>query len=64
MLKLNRKISESIIITTPTGELIKIHLFSSSRSQSTLGIEAPENYTILRDELVDRYKLDTTDECL
>ena len=51
MLTLNRKTDESIIISTPSGETIKIVLISTCKSHSKIGIQAPQNYRILREEL-------------
>jgi len=51
MLILERKINDVITITSPTGEHIHIHMIETSRGKTKFGINAPEDYLILRDEL-------------
>ena len=53
MLILERKTNESIIITTPSGERITIHMYDTTRGKAKVGIDAPKEYLILRDELDD-----------
>lgn len=53
MLILKRKIDESIIINTPSGETIEFTIVNTKGSVSTVGVDAPEDYLILRDELVE-----------
>ena len=59
MLKLKRKLNEIISIETPSGERIQIHLIESSRSRATIGVDAPADYKIMRDELVDEHEYET-----
>jgi carbon storage regulator CsrA len=51
MLVLGRRPDESIIISTPVGE-VKITVFSSTNVR--LGIEAPENMIVTREEIMTR----------
>ena len=53
MLILERKSNESIIIETPDGNTIKIHMIDTTRGKAKVGIDAPKDYLILRDELVE-----------
>ena len=53
MLILERKSNEAIIIESPSGELIEIHLLDTSRGKAKVGIEAPDDYSIFRDELLE-----------
>ena len=50
MLLITRKESERTIITTPSGEEIIIENLGRDR----IGIDAPEEYVISREELLDR----------
>ncbi len=52
MLVLGRKLDESIII----GENIKIKVVSIDRGVVKLGIEAPKDVSILREELLEQIK--------
>jgi carbon storage regulator CsrA len=53
MLILARRQDESLIITTPSGEKIKILIMDAYHDFAKLGIEAPADYLILREELLD-----------
>ena len=53
MLILSRKHNESITITTPSGENIEITILEGKGTQVKVGIDAPKDYLILRDELLD-----------
>lgn len=53
MLILERKTNESIIIQTPTGETIEIYLQDTTRGKAKIGVDAPDEYVILREELVE-----------
>lgn len=53
MLVLERKSNQSIIIETPSGDTITIHMLDTSRGKAKVGIDAPEEYLILRDELLE-----------
>ena len=57
MLILSRHIDESLTIETPSGDLIEIHLIDAIRGKAKIGIDAPQDYLILRDELIEM------DEC-
>ena len=52
MLNLSRKIGKSIIIKTPSGDEIAIHLLKASGNYVVVGIEAPREYEIFREELL------------
>lgn len=52
MLILTRKESESITITTPSGESIEITLIETNRGNAKVGVSAPEEYSIVRNELI------------
>lgn len=54
MLVLTRRIGESILIELPTGELIKVSMLDIKGSQVRIGTEAPDDITIIREELRDR----------
>ena len=60
MLILERKLNEIISIETPSGDIIDIHLIESDRNKAKIGIAAPNDYLILRDELIDEQEVDTT----
>ncbi len=49
MLKLARKEGERVFITTPSGEEIIIENLGNNR----VGIDAPKEYVIAREELLD-----------
>lgn len=51
MLNLRREVSETILIDTPTGELITIKVL---KGKTRLGITAPQTYRILRCECLDQ----------
>jgi carbon storage regulator len=53
MLILTRRPGESIIIELPTGEQITVTVLGAKGSQVRIGTDAPAEYTILREELVD-----------
>jgi len=50
MLVLSRKLSDSVVI----GDGIRITILKIDRNQVRLGIEAPNNVTVLRSELLER----------
>ena len=54
MLVLTRNQNESIIITTPDGVEITIRLLEGKKGQAQLGIIAPREYSIARDELLNK----------
>lgn len=54
MITITRRIGESIIIETPAGEQMRVMVLSVDGIQVRLGIEAPAEVTVLREELVDR----------
>ena len=51
MLRLNRKVGESIIIETPDGQIAEIVVTGFSRAQVQLGIQAPRGIAVWREEL-------------
>ena len=53
MLILERKSNEAIIIQTPDGNTIKIHMIDTTRGKVKVGIDAPDDHLILREELLD-----------
>lgn len=55
VLILKRNCSEKVIIKCPDGKVINIYLTEIvSNSSAKIGFEAPQNYIILREEVVDR----------
>jgi len=54
MLVLTRKIGESIIIHTSTGEEIEIILLDIKGKQVQIGTEAASDVTVLREEVLER----------
>jgi len=52
MLVLSRKEGESIILNLPNGEQVRICVTKYVGEQARVGIEAPNNIQILREELV------------
>jgi len=53
MLILARRPDEKLTIYTPDGDYIHILVTEVRQGQVRLGIEAPPDYVVLRDELVD-----------
>jgi carbon storage regulator CsrA len=51
MLVLSRNHQESFTVITPSGEEIIIRVLDATRDKAMLGIEAPKDYLILREEL-------------
>jgi len=51
MLDLSRKQQESLMITTPMGEVIQIRILGATKDTTMLGIDAPSACTILRVEI-------------
>ena len=51
MLILERKLNEIISIETPSGDVIDVHLFETHRGRAKIGVDAPKEYVIFRDEL-------------
>jgi carbon storage regulator len=56
MLVLSRKLGESITV----GDNIKITVVAIERGKIRLGISAPDNVTIMREELIQRFEGYTT----
>ena len=56
MLALSRKNKEKIIILCPNGETIVIQAVECHTNKVRLGVKAPLNYKILREELLERAK--------
>lgn len=61
MLVLERKLNEIITIETPKGEVIDIRLMETHRSKAKIGVKAPNDYLILRDELIDEVEFETSE---
>ena len=53
MLILARRPDEKITIYTPDGDYIQILITEARQGLVRLGIEAPPDYVVLRDELID-----------
>jgi carbon storage regulator len=53
VLVLTRRLEEGLVITVPSGETITITVFAVEGDRVKLGIEAPRQVTILRQELCD-----------
>lgn len=53
MLILARRPDEKLTIYTPDGDYIQILITEARQGLVRLGIQAPPDYVILRDELVD-----------
>ena len=53
MLVLSRRNNEQITIETPDGEKIVIRTIESRNTRMKIGIDAPQDYLILRDELIE-----------
>ena len=54
MLVLTRRPGETIMIELPSGERIQVAVLGQKGNQIRLGIEAPADTLILREELVSR----------
>ena len=50
MLDLSRKQQESLTITTPMGEIIQISILDTTPDSTMLGIDAPSESIILRED--------------
>ena len=53
MLVLTRKPEESIIVVSPNGDTMEIHLAKIDNDRAKIGIEAPTDYRIFRKEVYD-----------
>jgi len=53
MLILSRKEGEGITLTLPNGENVEIILVEHCGQKTAVGINAPDDVTILRNELLD-----------
>jgi len=56
MLVLTRKIGESLIIQTSTGEEIEIVVLNTKGNQVQLGTEAPSDVNVFREEVLERMR--------
>lgn len=54
MLVLSRRPGESIILTLPSGETIRVTVVKIDRGKMKLSFTAPENVRIMREELLPR----------
>ena len=57
MLKLARRQDESLVVITPAGEQIKILIMDAFDGFARLGIEAPSEYEILKEEFLTKEKV-------
>ena len=62
MLVLARRQNESLIITIPSGEEIQIVLMKARQGFAQLGINAPADYSIIREELLTHCEKQVTSE--
>ena len=53
MLVLSRKLDESIIVVSPSGEIMEIKITKIEENRTKVGIEAPSNFKIFRKEVFD-----------
>ena len=58
MLVLTRKIGESLIIQTATGEEIEIVVLNATGNQVKLGTEAARDVSVFREEVLERLRSD------
>jgi len=58
MLVLTRKIGESLIIKTSTGEEIEIMVLDTKGKQVRIGTEAASDVTVYRNEVLERLRYD------
>lgn len=56
MLVLSRRKNESYRIISPSGDVITVTQVEIRQSKSRVGIDAPDGYKILRDDLFDKTK--------
>lgn len=54
MLLLTRRPQETIIVTTPDGTEIRFTIMGLKGNQVRLGIDAPKDVDIVREEIADR----------
>jgi carbon storage regulator len=52
MLVLTRRLGETLVLELPTGEEIQIAVLELKGSQARLGIDAPEEVHVVREELL------------
>ena len=53
MLALTRRIGESVILTLPDGRRVEVTITDKSAGQVRLGIEAPKDVRIDREEILE-----------
>lgn len=54
MLTLSRRATETVVITSPTGEQITIVISEVRLKRCVIGIDAPRSYVVARGELLAR----------
>jgi len=54
MLILTRRPGETLIIELPTGELVEVTVLGIKGNQIKIGIDAPADIAIVREELLER----------
>lgn len=52
MLVLSRRVNETLLIVSPTGEEIRITLAALRPHTARIGLTAPRSYSIVREEIV------------
>jgi len=61
MLVLSRKIGESLVIQTATGEEIEVIVLEIKGNQARLGTEAEKSISVFREEVLERIYDGTSD---
>jgi carbon storage regulator len=64
MLILTRRPGESLIIETPTGERIEVTVLGVKGQQVRIGTDAPDEISIVREELIAGPMGDASSACL
>jgi len=59
MLVITRRPGESLIIELPTGEQIKITILTNTSNQARIGMDAPADMKIVREELLEKLPADS-----
>ena len=58
MLVLSRKLDESIIVVSPSGEIMEIKITKIEENRTKVGIEAPSSFKIFRKEVFDSINME------
>lgn len=59
MLIIAQRLNYIISSKTPSGEVIEIHMIETNKSKAKIEVDAPDDYLILRDELIEDYDFET-----